>query len=66
MNFNSAFATPLLIKSWLGNGLLNDSYSIENAVILEHCAFQPILIDPQSQANYWLRKQLPDVKVLNI
>ena len=66
MNFNTAFADPLDIKSWLDNGLLNDSYSIENAIILDLSAFQPILIDPQAQANNWLRKQLPDVKILNI
>ena len=35
MNFNQTFTDALLIKSWLSNGLPNDSYSIENAVILE-------------------------------
>ena len=46
MSFNSTFADPLVIKKWLDNGLLNDSYSIENAIILDLSAFQPILIDP--------------------
>lgn len=48
MNFNQTFTDALLIKSWLGNGLPNDSYSIENAVILELSPLQPILIDPQA------------------
>ena len=56
MNFNGTFADPIVIKSWLDNGLLNDSYSIENAIILELSFFQPILIDPQQQGNFWLRK----------
>ena len=66
MNFNSTFADPVVIKGWLDNGLLNDSYSIENAIILDLSFFQPILIDPQAQGNSWLRRQLPDVKILNI
>ena len=39
MNFNGTFADPIVIKGWLGNGLLNDSYSIENAIILDLSAF---------------------------
>lgn len=35
VNFTSLFSDPLLIKTWLDNGLPNDSYSIQNAVILE-------------------------------
>ena len=66
MNLNSSFADPIKIKGWLENGLHNDSYSIENAIILELSSLQPILIDPQAQGNSWLRKQLPDVKILNI
>ena len=27
---------------------------------------QSILIDPQTQANKWLRNEIPDVKVLNM
>ena len=33
--FNSLFSDPLIIKNWLDNGLPNDSYSIQNAIILE-------------------------------
>ena len=35
VNFNSLFSDPLKIKKWLENGLPNDSYSIQNAVILD-------------------------------
>ena len=48
MNFNNTFADKLVLKSWLANGLPNDSLSIENAIILELSAFQPVLIDPQA------------------
>ena len=35
VNFNQLFSDPLKIKIWLENGLPNDSYSIQNAVILD-------------------------------
>ena len=34
-NFTSLFSEPLVIKTWLENGLPNDSFSIQNAVILD-------------------------------
>jgi len=46
LNFNSMFSDPLKVKSWLDNGLPNDSYSIQNAIILKNAQMQPILIDP--------------------
>lgn len=46
LNFNSMFSVPLKIKGWLDNGLPNDSYSIQNAIILKNTQMQPILIDP--------------------
>ena len=36
LNFNSMFSDPLKIKGWLDNGLPNDSYSIQNAIILKN------------------------------
>ena len=48
LNFNSMFSDPLKIKGWLDNGLPNDSYSIQNAIILKHTSMQPVLIDPQT------------------
>ena len=54
------------IKGWLDNGLPNDSYSIQNAIILKNAQLQPILIDPQTQGNKWLRKELKEVQVLNM
>ena len=34
VNFSSLFSDPLVIKTWLDNGLPNDTYSIQNAIIL--------------------------------
>ena len=46
MGFNSTFADSLSVKSWLSNGLPNESFSIQNAIILDLSTLQPILIDP--------------------
>ena len=35
LDFNSMFSNPLKVKIWLENGLPNDSYSIQNAIILK-------------------------------
>ena len=66
VNFSTLFSEPLIIKQWLENGLPNDSYSIQNAIILDQTSQQSVLIDPQTQANKWLRKELDDVKLLNM
>ena len=66
INFNSLFSDPLVIKRWLDNGLPNDSFSIQNAIILQQTSMQSILIDPQAQANRWLRKEIDDVRSLDM
>ena len=35
LDFNAMFSNPLKVKIWLENGLPNDSYSIQNAIILK-------------------------------
>ena len=66
LDFNSMFADPMKVKGWLDRGLPNDSCSIQNAIILKSAQLQPILIDPASQANKWLRNELHEVKILNM
>lgn len=43
------------IRSWNINGLPVDNYSIENGIILFNSNKWPLLIDPQGQANKWLK-----------
>ena len=37
--------------------LPNDKYSIENAIIMTHSINWSIFIDPQRQANNWIREK---------
>jgi len=43
------------IRNWGLSGLPNDSFSIENAIINDKTKRWPLFIDPQIQANKWLK-----------
>merc|ERR1719424_189171 len=47
---------PVKVRSWCIAGLPNDSFSIENAIIIDKSARWPLAIDPQGQANRWIKK----------
>ena len=44
------------IRSWVINKLPNDAFSIENAIMLFKSNRWPLMIDPQGQANKWVKK----------
>jgi hypothetical protein len=46
---------PVTIHSWLLAGLPNDAFSIDNAIIMKAGRRWPLLIDPQGQANKWIK-----------
>ena len=43
------------IRSWNVNGLPTDNFSIDNAIVLFNSRRWPLMIDPQGQANKWVR-----------
>jgi dynein heavy chain len=47
---------PVKVRSWIIAGLPNDSFSIENAIIVDKARRWPLCIDPQGQANRWIKK----------
>jgi len=44
------------IRAWIINKLPNDSISIDNAIMLNRSSLWPLMIDPQSQANKWVKQ----------
>ncbi|XP_011702284.1 PREDICTED: dynein heavy chain 7, axonemal-like isoform X3 [Wasmannia auropunctata] len=46
---------PVLIRSWNIAGLPADLFSIDNGIIVTNARRWPLMIDPQSQANKWVR-----------
>lgn len=55
-SFVDILGSEIKISSWIVNGLSKDTYSTENAVILDNSKMWSLLIDPQSQANKWIRE----------
>ncbi|XP_048509709.1 dynein axonemal heavy chain 7-like [Athalia rosae] len=54
-NFVEVLGSEIKISAWNVHGLSKDAYSTENAVIQDNSKMWSLLIDPQSQANNWIR-----------
>ncbi|XP_065937642.1 dynein axonemal heavy chain 3 isoform X7 [Magallana gigas] len=46
---------PVKIRDWQIAGLPVDNYSVENAIIVMSANRWPLMIDPQGQANKWVK-----------
>jgi dynein heavy chain len=46
---------PVIIRAWNIAGLPSDSFSVENGIILSNSRRWPLMIDPQGQANKWIK-----------
>jgi len=58
---------PVKMRQWVIDCLPNDSLSIDNAIILDNSRRWPLMIDPQNQANKWVKKTWGDaLKVLRL
>lgn len=51
----SVLGDPVRIRSWVIAGLPNDAFSIDNAIMATTARRWPLCIDPQKQANKWIR-----------
>lgn len=47
---------PVQIREWQLQGLPTDPVSVNNGILVAKCKRWPLMIDPQMQANQWLRK----------
>ena len=43
------------IRSWNIAGLPTDNFSVENAIMMSNARRWPLMIDPQGQANKWIK-----------
>ncbi|KAK1118887.1 hypothetical protein K0M31_014657 [Melipona bicolor] len=51
----STLGDQVEIRKWQIEGLPRDTLSVENAVLAMHSKRWPLFIDPQAQANKWIR-----------
>lgn len=54
-SLTTKLSDPVSIRGWLAAGLPNDTFSIENAVMATGSRRWPLAIDPQGQANSWIK-----------
>eukprot|EP01063_Lacrimia_lanifica_P030854 TRINITY_DN4987_c0_g4_i2.p1 TRINITY_DN4987_c0_g4~~TRINITY_DN4987_c0_g4_i2.p1 ORF type:complete len:4157 (+),score=1788.38 TRINITY_DN4987_c0_g4_i2:76-12546(+) len=47
---------PIAMQSWAIHGLPSDQLSMENGIIVSKAKRWPLCIDPQQQANKWIRQ----------
>ena len=50
-------STPFMIRQWNTDGLPRDDFSTENAILVTKSRRWPLMIDPQEQANRWIRNK---------
>ena len=51
-------------RRWVIEGLPNDTFSIENALIISKSRRWPLMIDPQGQAAAWIKNMEKDTQLL--
>lgn len=55
-NLEDILSDPVQIREWQMSGLPSDNVSIENTIMIFNNSKNALLIDPQMQANTWLKK----------
>lgn len=55
---------PIKIREWGIAGLPSDPFSVDNGIIVSHSRRWPLMIDPQSQANKWVKNMEKDNKLV--
>lgn len=60
-SLQNVLSDPLTIGIWTDQQQLpNDDFSIDNAIILKNSSRWPLMIDPQIQANNWIKNMEKD------
>lgn len=54
----SILGDPVTIRSWQLAGLPRDNLSTENGVLVSNSIRWPLFIDPQGQANKWIKNMV--------
>ncbi|KAM8863638.1 dynein axonemal heavy chain 12 [Spinachia spinachia] len=59
-SLSKTLGDPIEIRTWNIAGLPSDSFSIDNGVIVGNSRRWPLMIDPQGQANKWVKNSEKD------
>jgi len=65
--FVEFMAEPTEVRDWQNDGLPGDGFSSENGVIVVNGRRWPLMVDPQGQANKWIKKmEGKELKVVDV
>jgi len=53
---SNTLGSPVEIREWQLNGLPTDTNSTDNAILATRGERWPLMIDPQGQANKWIKR----------
>uniref|UniRef100_K3WBA0 Uncharacterized protein n=1 Tax=Globisporangium ultimum (strain ATCC 200006 / CBS 805.95 / DAOM BR144) TaxID=431595 RepID=K3WBA0_GLOUD len=62
-SLNGSLGDAVLIRKWNIDGLPTDGFSVDNGIIVFNSRRWPLMIDPQGQANRWIRNMEEDNKL---
>lgn len=65
-SLGSVLSDAVQIRRWVIEGLPNDTFSIDNAIIISRSRRWPLMIDPQNQANKWVKNMEKENKLVVI
>ncbi|XP_010215324.1 PREDICTED: dynein heavy chain 12, axonemal [Tinamus guttatus] len=54
-SLSNTLGDPIKIRAWNIAGLPTDMFSVDNGVIVDNSRRWPLMIDPQGQANKWIK-----------
>lgn len=54
-NIIKVMGNPVTIREWNHKGLPTDTVSVENGILTTKSSRWPLMIDPQQQANKWIK-----------
>jgi dynein heavy chain len=64
VGLTATLGEPVKIREWNIAGLPTDSFSVENGIIISNSKRWPLMIDPQGQANGWVRNMEAENKLV--
>eukprot|EP00003_Mantamonas_plastica_P009854 TRINITY_DN1922_c0_g1_i3.p1 TRINITY_DN1922_c0_g1~~TRINITY_DN1922_c0_g1_i3.p1 ORF type:complete len:2408 (+),score=832.24 TRINITY_DN1922_c0_g1_i3:887-8110(+) len=59
-SLSSVLGDHVEVRQWQLAGLPMDKFCTDNAIIAKYSSFHPLMIDPQGQANKWIREMEKD------